>query len=92
MGSLFKAFGPLTDDLAAAIFTQQATALAAGGVNFLWVETLTDEAAVVAACATGLLVVCTMSYDTHKRTMMGLAPSGDLAVKGNCGVPFTDQG
>ena len=135
-GSLFTPLGPLTDDAAVAIFTEQATALAAGGVDLLWVETMSDEAevktAVAAARATGLPVVCTMSFDTHQRTMMGVAPadfagfwvtgdgapnalgancgigpaealdtvldiaaaapSGDLAVKGNCGVPFIDQG
>ena len=110
--------------------------MVAGGVDLLWVETMSDEAevktAVAAARATGLPVVCTMSFDTHQRTIMGVAPSdfpafwatgdgapnalgancgigpaealdtvldiaaaapsGDLAVKCNCGVPFIDQG
>ena len=106
-GSLFTPLGPLTDDAAAAIFTEQATALAAGGVDLLWVETMSDEAevktAVAAARATGLPVVCTMSFDTHQRTMMGVAPAdfagfwvtGDgapNALGANCGVPFIDQG
>ena len=126
----------MTDEAAAAILTEQATALAAGGVELLWVETMSDEtevkAAVAAARATGLPVMCTMSFDTNQRTMMGAAPayfagfwatgdgapnalrancgigpaealdtvldigaaapSGDLAVTGNCRVPFIDQG
>ena len=48
MGSLFKPFGPLTDDVAAASFTQQAT---------------------------DLPIACRMSFDTHQRTMMGVAPA-----------------
>ena len=135
-GSLFTPLGPLTDEAAAAIFSEQATALAAGGVELLWVETMSDEAevkaAMAAARATGLSVGCTMSFDTHQRTMMGVAPayfvgfwatgdgapnalrancgigpaealdtvldigaaapSGNLAVTGNCRVPFIDQG
>ena len=88
-GSLFTPLGPLTDDAAVAIFTEQATALAAGGVDLLWVETMSDEAevktAVAAARATGLPVVCTMSFDTHQRTMMGVAPA-DFAGFGQPGT------
>lgn len=82
-GSLFMPLGPLTDDAAAALFTEHVTALAAGGVDLLWVQTMSDEAevkaAVVAARATGLPVVCMMSLYTHQRTMMGVAPS-DIAA------------
>ena len=78
-GSLFTPLGPLTNDAAAALFTEQATGLVAGGVDFLWVETMSDEAevkaAVEAARATGLPVVCMMSLYTHQRTLMGVAPS-----------------
>ena len=99
-GSLFTPLGPLTDDAAVVIFTDQATALAAGGVDFLWVETMSGEievkAAVAAARATGLPVVCTMSFDTHQRTMMGVTPAdfagfwatggGPDALGANCGI------
>ena len=75
--------------------------MVAGGVDLLWVETMSDEAevkaAVAAARATGLPVVCTMSFDTHQRTMMGVAPAdfagfwvtGDgasNALGANCGI------
>ena len=82
-GSLFTPLGPLTDDAAAALFTEHATALAAGGVDLPRVKIMSGEAevkaAVVAARATGLPVVCMMSLHTHQRTMMGVAPS-DIAA------------
>ncbi len=81
-GGLFEPYGLLTLEEGKAIFAEQAQALAQGGVDVLWLETLASreevEAGVAGAAITGLPVICTMNFDTNGRTMMGLAPA-DLA-------------
>ena len=81
-GELMPPLGPLEPELAVSVFAEQAQALADGGADLLWIETMSApgevEAALEAAAATGLPVVTTMSFDTQGRTMMGLAP--DAAV------------
>jgi len=99
-GEMFAPFGPLDHESAVAVFAEQAAALAAGGVDVLWVETMSalDEiAAAVAGCALAaphLPVVSTMTFERKGRTMMGvtplqametLQPLGVLALGGNCG-------
>jgi 5-methyltetrahydrofolate--homocysteine methyltransferase len=77
-GELFEPLGPLTHDEATAVFAEQASALAEGGVDVLWVETMSAREEVAAAVAgarpTGLPIVATMTFDTNGRTMMGIAP------------------
>ena len=100
-GDLFRPLGPLTMAEGTAAFAEQATALAAGGADVLWVETISSEeeltAAVTGARASGLPVVCTLSFDTNGRTMMGLTPAQlaalahslspmPIAYGGNCGI------
>jgi methionine synthase I (cobalamin-dependent) len=100
-GELFQPLGALTPDEATAAFAEQATALAEGGVDVLWIETMSAKeevhAAAAGAATTGLPFVTTMSFDTNGRTMMGLAPSElaglahgisprPLAYGANCGV------
>jgi len=100
-GELFEPLGPLTHDDGAAAFRAQAEALAEGGADVLWIETLSAEAevraAVEGAASTGLPVVVTLSFDTNGRTMMGVTPAqwAQLANSlptplagygGNCGV------
>jgi 5-methyltetrahydrofolate--homocysteine methyltransferase len=100
-GELMVPMGELTPENAIAAFKEQAEALVEGGVDVLWIETLSAieemEAAVEAAASTGLPVVCTMSFDTNRRTMMGIKPGDytsfcqNLPVKpmgwgANCGV------
>lgn len=98
-GELMAPMGRLTYEAAKAAFAEQAAALAAGGVDLIWVETMSDlnelKAAVEGAReATDLAVAATMTFDTHGRTMMGVTPkkamqelgSLDLIVSGaNCG-------
>ncbi len=99
-GELFEPMGALTFDAAVAGFAAQAAGLAAGGVDVLWVETMSDlqevRAAVVGArqAAPQLPVVATMTFDTRGFTMMGVSPAqaieelADLnlaALGGNCG-------
>jgi methionine synthase I (cobalamin-dependent) len=78
-GELFEPLGALTPDAAAAEFAKQAQALAEGGVDLLWIETMSAReevtAAVAGAMTTGLPFVTTMSFDTNGRTMMGLTPA-----------------
>ncbi len=105
-GALFEPLGPLTHDDGVALFAAQAAALAEGGADVLWIETLsaTEElaAAVAGARTTGLPVVTTMSFDTNGRTMMGVAPAGladwwraadtaPVAMGSNCGVGPADN-
>jgi 5-methyltetrahydrofolate--homocysteine methyltransferase len=77
-GVLMKPYGDQTPEDARAVFSEQARALAAGGVDVLWIETIFafDElaAAVEAASETGLPVASTMTFDTAGRTMMGNTP------------------
>ena len=100
-GDLFVPLGPLTMAEATAAFAEQATALADGGVDVLWLETMSSveetTAAITGARATGLPVVSTLSFDTNGRTMMGVSPAQvaelvhqinphPLAYGGNCGI------
>jgi methionine synthase I (cobalamin-dependent) len=89
-GDLMAPLGPLTAEEAEAVFAEQAAALAEGGVDLLWIETMSApeevEAAVRgAAAAAGLPVVTTMSFDTNGRTMMGVTPAA--AVSFYAGLP-----
>lgn len=78
-GELFEPLGPLTHAEAAAVFAEQALALARGGADVLWIETMSAREEVAAAVeggrATGLPIVATMTFDTNGRTMMGLTPA-----------------
>ncbi len=104
-GELFAPLGTLDASTVTQAFAEQGRALAAGGADVLWIETMAaaDEllAALAGAASTGLPVVCTMSFDTHGRTMMGLAPADltrlcrdahprPVAFGANCGVGPAD--
>jgi 5-methyltetrahydrofolate--homocysteine methyltransferase len=98
-GEMMPPIGKLTYDAALEMFAQQAGALAAGGVDLIWIETMSDanEArAAVEGARQGcdLPIFCTFSFDTHGRTSMGVGPTqaaeavGQLGVQGigaNCG-------
>lgn len=78
-GEILEPLGPLSFDAARDAFAEQALALAHGGADILWIETMSSveetEAAVAGARVTGLPVVATLSFDTNGRTMMGITPS-----------------
>lgn len=98
-GELMQPMGALTYDAAWQAFAEQAAALAHGGVDAIWVETMTDlseaKAAVAGARqATGLPVFCSLSFGRKARTMMGVSarqaaeelwPLGLSAIGANCG-------
>ena len=78
-GEIFAPLGTLEPEAARETFAAQARALKAGGADLLWVETMSSyeevEAALTGAATTGLATVCTLSFDTHGRTMMGITPT-----------------
>ncbi len=100
LGELFEPMGDLTPQVAEALFAEQLQGLAAGGIDLVLIETMSDldevTAAVRAAQAVvpGLPIVATMSFDTRLRTMMGVTPQAAVqalaalgvdAVGANCG-------
>jgi methionine synthase I (cobalamin-dependent) len=98
-GEILEPLGPLPVEAAREAFAEQAAALAEGGADVLWIETMSSkeevEAAIAGARSTGLPVVSTLSFDTNGRTMMSLTPHelaaihrthGLLACGSNCGV------
>jgi methionine synthase I (cobalamin-dependent) len=100
-GELIEPLGSFTVEETQQAFTQQAEALALGGVDVLWIETIFafDElrAALAAAASTGLPVASTMTFDTVGRTMMGDTPEDaveffhsatptPIAYGANCGA------
>src|SRR5271154_2669420 len=78
-GEILEPLGPLSLEAAREAFAEQAVALARGGVDLIWIETMSSveetEAAVAGARTTGLPVVATLSFDTNGRTLMGITPS-----------------
>jgi methionine synthase I (cobalamin-dependent) len=98
-GEILEPLGALSLEAARRAFEEQAAALARGGADLMWIETMSSveetEAAIAGARTTGLPVVATLSFDTNGRTMMGVTPS-DLAglsrrhalagCGSNCGV------
>jgi methionine synthase I (cobalamin-dependent) len=98
-GALLEPLGTVSAEEMQAGFATQAEALAAGGADVLWVETMSDLSEVRSAVdgarsACDLPVVSTMSFDTNGHTMMGTSPVQAvealaemdlLAVGANCG-------
>jgi methionine synthase I (cobalamin-dependent) len=98
-GELLEPMGTMTFEEAKAAFAEQAGALAEGGVDVLWIETMSDLNEVKAAIegaqsVSDLPLVATMTFDTHGHTMMGVKPEQaveflkayDLtAIGANCG-------
>lgn len=79
-GELLQPMGTMTFEEAKAAFAAQAWGLVDGGVDVLWIETMSDldevraaiEGARAAGSDTSLPVVATLSFDTNGRTMMGV--------------------
>jgi len=104
-GGLLEPLGALTYDKAVEAYGEQARYLEEAGVDCIWIETMSDlneaRAAVHAVRqTTSLPVLCSLSFDTHGRTMMGVKPAdaaeelgqlGVTAVGGNCGASLDDM-
>ncbi len=101
-GALLAPYGDLEPAAARAAFAEQAGALAAAGVDLLWVETMADlaeaRAAVAGArdAAPDLPIVATLTFE-RGRTLFGdrpeaaaaaLAELGVAGVGANCGAGF----
>ncbi len=99
-GSIMAPLGTLEHDEAVDVFAEQAGALVAGGVDIIWIETMSALEEVRAAIegvrrvAPSIPLIATMTFDTRGRTMMGVKPEdavvalrgwGADAVGGNCG-------
>lgn len=104
-GEIMAPMGSLTHELAVEMFEEQAQALKDGGVDVLWVETISAseeyKAAAEAAERVGMPWCGTMSFDTAGRTMMGVTSAAlaklvgkmaypPLAFGANCGVGASD--
>jgi len=102
-GGLLMPYGTLDPGAVRAAYAEEAAALAAAGVDVLWVETMMDLTEAVAAVdgaregAPGVPVVATMVF-SRGRTMFGdrpdaaagtLAEHGVTGVGANCGDGFS---
>ncbi len=99
-GEIVAPLGTLEYDDAVDIFREQAASLVAGGVDVIWIETMSDlnetKAAIqgVRQASPGIALIATMTFDTRGHTMMGVTPEdavthlaawGADAIGGNCG-------
>jgi 5-methyltetrahydrofolate--homocysteine methyltransferase len=99
-GGILAPLGEMEYADAVSAFEEQARALVEGGVDVLWIETMSaleEVQAAVEACrrvSPDFPLVTTMTFDTHGRTMMGITPEralaelkthGPVALGGNCG-------
>lgn len=104
-GEIMQPVGELSHALAVEMFHEQAEGLKAGGVDVLWVETISapeEFRAAAEAFALADMPWCgTMSFDTAGRTMMGVTssdlaqlieefPNAPLAFGANCGTGSSD--
>jgi methionine synthase I (cobalamin-dependent) len=99
-GEIVAPLGTLAYDVAVDVFAEQAAALVAGGVDVIWIETMSDLQEIKAAIegvrrtAQAIPLIATMTFDTRGHTMMGVSPEqavaalaawGADAIGGNCG-------
>lgn len=104
-GDLYEPLGPLTIEDGKNAFAAQMCGLKDGGADVAWIETISSEeeltAALDAADEVGIPAVCTLSFDTNGRTMMGMTPQRlvemvharpvkPVAFGGNCGTGASD--
>lgn len=104
-GEIMSPMGSLTHELAVEIFHEQAETLKAGGVDVIWLETISAveefKAAAEAFGRANMPWVGTLSFDTAGRTMMGVTTKtfaafggklshAPLAIGANCGVGAAD--
>ena len=75
-------------------FAEQAAGLVEGGVDVIWIETMSDLAEMQAAIegtrrvSPTIPIVATMTFDTHGHTMMGVSPEKAANALASWGVAF----
>ncbi len=99
-GEIMEPLGTLSEAEAVDVFEEQARALIAGGVDLIWIETMSHLSEITAAIRGArranpdIPVIATMTFDTRGYTMMGVSPeaaaralleAGADAIGGNCG-------
>jgi methionine synthase I (cobalamin-dependent) len=99
-GEIMAPLGTLDADEAVDVFAEQAAALIAGGVDLIWIETMSHLSEIGAAirgarrASATIPIIATMTFDTRGYTMMGVSPeqaarslleAGADAIGGNCG-------
>ncbi|HET7029705.1 MAG TPA: homocysteine S-methyltransferase family protein [Candidatus Limnocylindrales bacterium] len=99
-GEIMAPLGTLGEDEATDVFEEQARGLIAGGVDVIWVETMSHLSEITAAIRgarranADIPIIATMTFDTRGHTMMGVSPeaaaralleAGADAIGGNCG-------
>ncbi len=99
-GEIVAPLGTLEYEDAVDVFHEQARSLVAGGVDLIWIETMSDLNEIKAAiegvrrASPGIALITTMTFDTRGHTMMGVSPEeavrhlqawGADAIGGNCG-------
>jgi 5-methyltetrahydrofolate--homocysteine methyltransferase len=99
-GEILAPLGTLEYADAVTGFAEQAAALVGGGVDVIWIETMSAleemHAAIegVRQVSPDIPLITTMTFDTRGRTMMGVTPEqahkalsewGAAAIGGNCG-------
>ncbi|MDG1154813.1 MAG: betaine--homocysteine S-methyltransferase [Paracoccaceae bacterium] len=104
-GEIMHPIGELSHEIAVEVFHEQAQGLKEGGVDLIWVETISApeefRAAAEAFSYIDLPWVGTMSFDTAGRTMMGTSPTAmvdlissipnkPIAFGANCGTGASD--
>jgi methionine synthase I (cobalamin-dependent) len=99
-GSLLKPYGPLEPAQVSDAYAEQAEALRDGGVDLLWIETISDLNEITLAIegaqsAADLPICATMTFEKNGRTVMGVKPEQALekiiifepiALGANCGT------
>ena len=95
-GEIMRPVGELGREEAVRAFRKQARGLAEGGADMIWIETMSAieeaAAAIEGAAASGLPMVCTLTFDTNGRTMMGVTPEDAMGFCASCAQPLTAFG
>ncbi|MFT4634471.1 MAG: methionine synthase I (cobalamin-dependent) [Arenicella sp.] len=91
-GEILEPAGSVSVELAQAAFEEQALALKEGGVDVLWIETISSieesHAAIRGASVAGLPIILTLSIDTNGRTMMGVTAADLVNLQKELKVPL----
>jgi methionine synthase I (cobalamin-dependent) len=91
-GGILAPLGDLEPERAVEAFAEQAAALVGGGIDVIWIETMSSLEELRAAfdgarqASPDVPIVTTMTFDTRGRTMMGVRPEDAVAeLSGCCG-------